>query len=285
LTNNSFVLSARQVMPLLEARKQQAASVVTSLDLGMTRQEVMLGQCGAMLPRAGTLSWEEMTRIVANPEACWLVAENTVRRIHAFSEELQRAYSLLATESAPTVINAGFTMHRIKRSNPSLDTASKIRAAMPVRGRVLDATTGLGYTAIEAAKTAGEVITIEIDQTVLDIARLNPWSQVLFTHPRITQLVGDSYQEIQAMNNASFDLVMHDPPSFSLAGELYSGEFYRQVFRVLQANGRLFHYIGNPESRYGQSVTRGVIRRLKDAGFTRVTSKPEAFAVIASKQR
>jgi len=285
LTNNSFVLSARQVMPLLEARKQQAASVVTSLDLGMTRQEVMLDQCGAMLPRAGTLSWEEMTRIVANPEACWLVAENTVRRIHTFSEELQRAYSLLATESAPTVINAGFTMHRIKRSNPSLDTASKIRAAMPVRGRVLDTTTGLGYTAIEAAKTAGEVITIEIDQTVLDIARLNPWSQVLFTHPLITQLVGDSYQEIQAMDNTSFDLVMHDPPSFSLAGELYSGKFYRQVFRVLRGNGRLFHYIGNPESRYGQSVTRGVIRRLKDAGFTRVASKPEAFAVIASKQR
>jgi len=285
LTNRPFVLSARQVMPLLAARKQQAESVVTSLDLGMTRQDVMLDQSGAMLPPDGTLSWEEMTRIAANPEACWLVAENRVRRIHAFSDELQRAYSLLATESAPTLINAGFTMHRIKRSNPSLDTASKMRAAMPVRGRVLDTTTGLGYTAIEAAKTAGEVITIEIDQTVLDIARLNPWSHGLFTHPRITQLVGDSYREIQAMGHASFDLVLHDPPSFSLAGELYSGEFYRQVFRVLRTHGRLFHYIGNPESRYGQSVTKGVIRRLKEAGFTRLTSKPEAFAVVASKQR
>ncbi len=251
----------------------------------MTRQEVMLDQSGAILPTGRTLSWEEMTQISANPEACWLVAENSVRRIHAFSHELQRAYSLLATESAPTLINAGFTMHRIKRSNPSLDTASKMRAAMPIRGRVLDTTTGLGYTAIEAAKTAGEVITIEIDQTVLDIARLNPWSHGLFSHPRITQLVSDSYREIQAMDSASFDLVMHDPPSFSLAGELYSGEFYRQAFRVLRANGRLFHYIGNPASSYGQSVTRGVIRRLKEAGFTRLTSKPEAFAVVASKVR
>jgi len=285
LTNHPLVLSARQVMPFLEARKQHAESAVTSLDLGMTEQEVMLGQRGAMLPSGSTLSWEDMTQIAANPEACWLVAENTVQRIHAFSQEFQRPYSLLATESAPTLINAGFTMHRIKRSTPSLDTASKMRAATPVRGRVLDTTTGLGYTAIEAAKTAGEVTTIEIDQTVLDIARLNPWSHGLFTHPRITQLVGDSYREIQAMDTASFDLVMHDPPTFSLAGELYSGEFYRQVFRVLRANGRLFHYIGNPESRYGQSVTRGVIRRLKEVGFTRLISKPEAFAVVASKQR
>jgi len=285
LTNRPLVLSARQVMPLLEARKQRAESVVTSLDLGMTEQEVLLDQSGAILPTGRTLSWEEMTQISANPEACWLVAENSVQKIHAFSQELQRAYSLLATESAPTLINSGFTMHRIKRSTPALDTASKMRAAMPVRGRVLDTTTGLGYTAIEAAKTASEVITIEIDQTVLDIARLNPWSHGLFTHPRITQLVGDSYREIQAMDTASFDLVLHDPPTFSLAGELYSGEFYRQVFRVLRANGRLFHYIGNPESRSGQSVTRGVIRRLKEVGFTRLTSKPEAFAVVASKQR
>jgi predicted methyltransferase len=86
LTNRPLVLSARQVMPLLEARKQQAESVVTSLDLGMTRQEVMLDQSGAMLPSGSMLSWDEMAQIAANPEACWLVAEKSVRRIHAFSQ-------------------------------------------------------------------------------------------------------------------------------------------------------------------------------------------------------
>ena len=70
---------------------------------------------------------------------------------------------------------------------------------------------------------------------------------------------------------------------FSLAGDLYSLAFYQQAFRVLKQNGRIFHYIGDPESRSGARVTAGVIRRLQDAGFERVVRVPRAFGVVASK--
>ena len=68
-----------------------------------------------------------------------------------------------------------------------------------------------------------------------------------------------------------------------MAGELYSGEFYRDLFRVLKRKGRLFHYIGDPDSRSGRNVTRGVVRRLQDAGFSRIVRKPGAFGLIAIK--
>jgi hypothetical protein len=204
-------------------------------------------------------------------------------KIQAFSERTGRFYSLMPTAAAPTVLISGIAMHRIKGTDPLQDTRSKIRAIAPVAGHVLDTATGLGYTAIEADKTATRVVTVEVDPMVLQIARFNPWSQALFDSPRIEQVTGDSYEEIGQFEGEFFSRIIHDPPMISLAGELYALAFYRQAFRVLKRNGRMFHYVGNPQSRSGASATKGVIRRLKEAGFTRVIPRPEAFGVVAYK--
>ena len=45
----------------------------------------------------------------------------------------------------------------------------------------------------------------------------------------------------------------------------------------------MFHYIADPESDSGSRVTKGVIKRLMDAGFKKVVVKPEAFGVVAYK--
>jgi uncharacterized protein len=76
---------------------------------------------------------------------------------------------------------------------------------------------------------------------------------------------------------------LHDPPAFNLAGDLYAGDFYRELHRVLTRKGYLFHYIGDPESKSGATVTRGVIKRLQEAGFARIERKPRAFGVVAYK--
>ena len=178
---------------------------------------------------------------------------------------------------------AGFVMHRIKDIDPMQDTKRKISAIAPVVGRVLDTATGLGYTAIEAAKTADEIVTIELDPGAQEMARLNPWSQALFDNPKIRQVMGDAYEVVQTLEDASFSRIIHDPPTFSLAGELYSGAFYRQLHRLLKRGGRLYHYIGDPDSKASGGVTRGALRRLQEAGFTRVVRRPEAYGVVAYK--
>lgn len=178
---------------------------------------------------------------------------------------------------------AGFVMHRIKEIDPWQDTQRKIAALAPVSGRVLDTATGLGYTAIQAASTAEFVTTIELDPGAQEIARLNPWSQELFTNPRITQLMGDASEIVPTLENESFSRILHDPPTFSLAGQLYSGAFYRELYRLLKRGGRLFHYIGDPNSKASGGVTRGVLRRLQEAGFSRVLRRPEAYGVVAYK--
>ena len=275
------VLSHFQASPLLEARRQGREALAVSPDLGLSAVEVLLTAQGVRFPSATVPSWEEVERIAQAPNKCFRVERGTVHEIQVFSETTNWLRSLMATQGAPTMLVSGIAMHRIKGTDPMRDSATKIAALAPVTGRVLDTTTGLGYTAILAARTAEAVVTIEVDPASLEVARQNPWSRQLFENPRIQQIVGDAFEEVQRFDDESFARILHDPPMFSLAGDLYSTAFYQQLHRVLQRRGRLFHYIGDPASKSGQRVTAGVIRRLMDVGFQRVERRPEAFGVVA----
>jgi hypothetical protein len=279
-----IVLSHFQARQLLEARKGSQTVVKVSLDLNLTESEVVIQSECAVFPAGESLDWKSLEEISDNEIACYSVAENIARPIKGFSEFSGRVYGLMPTTSAPTMLISGIPMHRIKDTDPYQDTLQKIKAIAPIKGDVLDTTTGLGYTAIEAARTARRVVTIEIDPTAQEIARLNPWSQALFENPKVTQLIGDAFDEIEKFEAESFSAIIHDPPMFSLAGDLYSLAFYQQAFRVLKHNGKIFHYIGDPESKSGARVTAGVIRRLQEAGFKRVVRAPRAFGVVAYKR-
>jgi predicted methyltransferase len=281
------ILCPRFVAPLLRARATGQPIATTSLDLGLSEAEIAIGEEGVKLPDGRTLGWDQIEEIAGARtskigEPCFAVDDaGNAEPIRTFSEATGRQVSLIATATAPTMLIAGFQMHRTTGSDPLSDTRAKIAAVAPIRGEVLDTTTGLGYTAIEASRTADHVTTVEIDPAAVEMARFNPWSRALFDAHRITRRVADVEEEIHRFPDRAFSCVLHDPPVLALAGELYSLAFYRQLRRVLKPGGRLFHYVGNPESSSGRRTTEGVVRRLHDAGFARVTGAPRAFGVVA----
>ncbi|GAB4451430.1 MAG: methyltransferase domain-containing protein [Armatimonadaceae bacterium] len=284
METTGVVLSHFQGKTLLYARNEGIRSVSISLDLNRSISEVAVDEGGVYLPDGQKLNWDQVAEIADRDTACYTVRNSEISRIFFFSDTTKRQCSLLATEKgAPTMLLAGFPMHRIKTIDPWEDTRRKIATIAPVSDRVLDTATGLGYTAIAAAETAIEVVTIELDPTVLEVCRRNPWSEPLFANPLIQQKIGSSYDRVPEFPDRYFARIFHDPPTFKLAGELYSGVFYQQLYRVLKPKGKLFHYIGDPDSKHGASTTRGVIRRLKESGFTKVVSHPEAFGVVAWK--
>ncbi|MEM7802323.1 MAG: methyltransferase domain-containing protein [Chloroflexota bacterium] len=282
------ILSHYQANPLLEAKQNGYQSALVSFDLGKSTQTVSLTLDGVRLgddASSTQITWDELIEVVENQNACYQVFEGGfLEKVQFFSEEMQRAYSLFPTPSAPTMLVSGITMHRIVDCDPWEDTKNKIKAfgGYPV-GEVLDTTMGLGYTAIMAAQGGSHVTTIEIDPTVVSVCEANPWSRELFTRPNIKRVIGHAWDVIEELPDASFSAVIHDPPMFNMAGELYSLDFYRELYRVLKSRGRLFHYVGNPKSRSGASVTKGVLKRLKEAGFRRVSGRERAFGLLASK--
>lgn len=278
-----MILSHYQAATLLAAHQQNQTQVMTSLDLNRSTQPVTLDEQGVQLSSDVHLSRDVLNEIASDENGCFVVDEGDAVRIQAFSEVTGRYVSLMPTPGPPTLLIAGFPMHRIKHTDPAKDTRSKIKALGRIRGHVLDTSTGAGYTAIELSRQAEQVTTIELDPAVITVIRQNPWSQALFRADNIRQLIGDSYDYVEEFDDASFDCILHDPPTFQLAGDLYSGDYYRHLYRILVARGRLFHYIGDPDSQHGSRVTRGVVRRLQDAGFT-VKPRPQAYGVLALKK-
>lgn len=276
-----IVLSHIQVAPLMAG---PTGDVEISLDLGLSTQACLFDEAGLHLP-VGILGRTLLKKINKDENGCFLVHEEegeiSIHKIQAYSEDFARTYSLFPTISAPTMRVSGFPMHRIKETDPWADTGEKIKALGYPKGHVLDTTTGLGYTAIQAAKTAKHVTTIEIDPTATEMCRHNPWSKGLFGE-KVTQLYGDAFEVIETFSANQFDAILHDPPTRQLAGELYSEEFYIKIRHILRPKGRFFHYIGDPDSPFGRSTTEGVIRRLRHAGFRTVERHPAAFGVVAT---
>lgn len=276
-------LSHFQASPLIRAWKEGQRQVRTSIDLNLTMVVGELGDDGLVLPDKRIVPWEAIEEAGTSESACYAFENGSLEKVQAFSEMTDRVYTLYPTPAAPTMLVSGIPMHRIKGTNPYHDTLTKIRVLSPISGRVLDTATGLGYTACQASRGAQRVITIELDPAAMEIARRNPWSTELFDSPKITQILGDSFDIVPAFAAETFDCVIHDPPQFALAGELYSGEFYRALYRVMRPRAKLFHYIGDPESRMSGSVTRSANKRLTEAGFSRVIAHPEAFGLVAVK--
>jgi predicted methyltransferase len=282
------VVSHYQLKPLIAAYKRGESAVSLSLDLNLSQSEARLSADGVQI-EAGLLPWAAVEVVIDDENGCFelLPDEGAERlkpdKIQAFSPTTRRHCSLYPTAaSAPTLLIAGFPMHRIKNTDPMQDTRAKIRAADP-RGRMLDTSMGLGYTAIEGAKRAQHVTTLELDPTVMEVAARNPWSRGLFSAPNLERRLGDSIDLIEDFEDDRFDRILHDPPTLALAGDLYSGAYYQQLYRLLKRGGRLFHYIGDLASPSGQRTSRGVIERLGKAGFRNVSKRPEAFGVIGFK--
>jgi len=178
----------------------------------------------------------------------------------------------------------GVRMHQTARLTPTQDAEKRARLAGVRSGQnVLDVCTGLGYSAIAAAERGARVTSVEVDENVLELAKQNPLSKKLFENPRIKIIVGNALQEVNEFDDGEFDAVLHDPPRFSFAGELYSLAFYKQLFRVLKKGGKLFHYTGKPREKRGKGIRAGVARRLAEAGFKKIEWNEETLGFTAVK--
>lgn len=180
---------------------------------------------------------------------------------------------LVPTEwGAPTFEIDGIKMLPTAKASPMEDAQRKVALVQPRGKTVLDTCGGLGYFAaccLEAGAT--RIQSFEKNADVLWLRTLNPWSpdpEAPESGGRLRLAHADVSQAIATLSDGSFDCVLHDPPRFGIAGELYSQVFYDQLARVLKRGGRLFHYTGSPNKlTSGRDVPREVARRLEKAGF------------------
>jgi predicted methyltransferase len=176
---------------------------------------------------------------------------------------------LVPTEWGPPTFEIdGIKMLPTANVSPYADAERKVGLIQPRGKVVLDTCGGLGYFAAWClSKQASRVLSYEKHPDVIWLRTLNPWSPQVGGALTLTE--GDIAQEIAALPSASVDAILHDPPRFGIAGELYSQVFYDQLARVLRRKGRLFHYTGTPNKlTSGRDVPNEVATRLRRAGFS-----------------
>jgi uncharacterized protein len=173
---------------------------------------------------------------------------------------------------APTFEIDGIKMLPTSKESPFEDARRKVALIEPHGKTVLDTCGGLGYFAA-CCLDAGvaHIESFEKNEDVLWLRTLNPWSpdpDAPNAGGRLSLTHGDVSEAIVRLSSASVDAVLHDPPRFGIAGELYSQSFYDQLARVIRRGGRLFHYTGSPNKlTSGRDVPREVAKRLEKAGF------------------
>jgi predicted methyltransferase len=258
---------------LLAGQRSGAASVDCSLDLDRSSTTVEL--------RADGWSWNG--RRYPFLETC---KDRTIYHWTDASFQPVARYSSALIKLVPTPWGAptfeidGIKMLPTAKMSPYADAERKVALVAPHGKLILDTCGGLGYFAAWCLRGhASHVYSYEINPDVIWLRSLNPWSPP--PDAALTLVTADIGDAIAAIPTGSVDAILHDPPRFGIAGQLYSQMFYEQLARVLRRRGKLFHYAGTPNKlSSGRDVANEVATRLRIAGFT---TQPEGDGILAVK--
>lgn len=264
---------------LLAARDASAGTWSGSLDLGRSRGEAIL--------EADAWQWRGQRYPYATALKDRTIYHWDGEEFSPVSRYAGSLIKLVPTEwDVPTFEIDGIKMLPTSKESPIDDARRKVALVEP-RGKViLDTCGGLGYFAA-CCLDAGvaRIQSFEKNASVLWLRTLNPWSpdpDSPESGGRLQLTQADVSQAIAQVSDASVDALLHDPPRFGIAGELYSQSFYDQLSRVLRRGGRLFHYTGSPNKlTSGRDVPREVAKRLEKAGFK---AQPALDGVLALRR-
>jgi len=266
---------------LLAARRAGKTTIDCSLDLGRSTTRVLLHSA------EWTFDGQRYPFLdICKQRTIYYWVATRFEPIARYSDSLIK---LIPTQwGAPTFEIDGIKMLASARISPWVDADRKVSLIRPRGKIILDTCGGLGYfAACCLSGQSAHVHSYEKHRDVLWLRSLNPWSpdnlESRATTTAMTLMNADITEQIGGHASDSFDAILHDPPRFGIAGELYSQVFYGQLARVLKRKGTMFHYTGLPNKfSGGRDLPTEVATRLRRVGFE---AEPCADGVLAVKTR
>jgi uncharacterized protein len=261
LTGLRPLLTLKVLQQLRAAASAGLATADCSLDLERSITTVELGNQG----------WSWQGQPFSYPNPC---RDRTIYHWDGLAFQPAARYStslikLVPTDWGPPTFEIdGIKMLPTAHISPYDDAEHKVSLISPSGKLILDTCGGLGYFAGSCLRgRARQVLSYEKNPDVIWLRSLNPWSPS--AGEGLTVIQGDITGQILTLPSHSVDAILHDPPRFGTAGELYSQAFYDQLARVIRPRGKLFHYTGKPNKlTTSRDVPNEVANRLRRAGFT-----------------
>ncbi|MEK6750064.1 MAG: SAM-dependent methyltransferase [Pseudomonadota bacterium] len=254
------LLTLIEIEEMRAALQRGDAQVECTLDLGRTMTSILLEK--------DAWKWQD--------KSFPYLANGNARTIYYWNGNVFQPASRYTTAliklvptawGPPTFEIDGIKMLPTAQVSPYADAERKVALIQPQGKAILDTCGGLGYFAAWCAQgRAARVLSYEKNPDVIWLRGINPWSPPV--NEILTLANADIAEKIASLPNASVDAILHDPPRFGIAGELYSQVFYDHLARVIKRQGKLFHYTGSPNKlTSGRDVPNEVSKRLRNAGF------------------
>lgn len=272
------LLTAPVFETLRRALRKNQDTVSASFDLGRSQRTVLLNGQGFELDGT-TYAWPDKIR----DRTIYFFDGESFEPLSRFGQ--YGLIKLVPTDwGVPTFEIDGIKMLPSAKVSPLEDARTKVALVQPAGKVVLDTCGGMGYFARSCLEAGvAKILSTERNEDVLWLRTHNPWSpdpDSDFAGGRLQLTHGDVTAHILGVADASVDAVLHDPPRFGIAGELYSLDFYRQLARVIKPGGKLFHYTGAPNKlTSGRDVPAEVAGRLTQAGFRAEKALDGVFAI------
>ena len=271
-------LHSETAAKILNAIHERIENLDLSLDLGVSQTRIDVSDP----------IWEvdKLEKILKDPDSIYFIRDGDTYKAALSTDHFYKLHPTGPT-TAPALLIDGVLMHRVKDINPIEDAAMKAELCARKGIDMLEICTGLGYSTIACLRRGVKsIVTVEKDPSVIELARLNPWSKDLFTDKRVSTIQGDASEKIEEFDDNTFHAIMHDPPRFSMGSELYTSDFYSQLYRVLKPKGVLYHYVGSPGSKHRKrDLQKGILTRLREVGFKQVKRNESTLGVVARKER
>ena len=271
------ILSSEELRKIIAAIENGEKSVSVSFDLGYSGKKEIVG----LFNRGFVVDSKEIKvdNIRDDDKSCYLVLDDCLEKAQYVSRDVGGIYRLVPTQARPILQISGTSMHK----QSFIERIEKDR----LYGNILDAGTGLGYTAIACGKNRAvkKVTTIEIDPMILDIQKINPYSQELFLNKKISLVHGNLTEEVLGFLDGEFSFIILDGGTPRSSEGFFSLRNYEQIFRVLRNGGKLYHYVPNPKVKSGKDFGAHISSFLKKAGFTKIERDKEGSYLVARKMR
>lgn len=270
---NVPVVSYKDLINIQDAIRDSIDEITISLDLGITSSPIKINSYQNSFTFLNGETYVFPTEFNPKEKICYALFDSSIFPLKLFSDFTNFYYKLVPTSWRPILRISATQMHK-KAFLDYLETQN-------ITGLVLDAGTGLGYSAIIASKTATRVISIEWDENVLEIATFNPHSKELFNSNKIELRIGDVTKEIETFEDYYFNSIIQDGGMPKSSGEFFSQKQCQELYRVMDRGGQLFFYLPQHGKSKGRDFGKEHLDRLIKAGFfVKIRYIEGSFAVL-----
>jgi len=253
-------LTLETIQEYLIAKKENKKDFITSLDLGITTTSIDTNRFSALLEHCPKIRNEDIVYYDEKKKEGFKLQISNENGIFSLRKDKNENKPVLYINAVKMNVSKDKGIDGYNRG--VVNNLGVIRT-----DTLLEICTGAGYKTLLLSEKAEKVVSVEKSKEVLELMKYNPYTKELLKNNKVKIVNQDA--TLYALNTKEkFSKILHDPPTFKFAPELYTKEFYADLYRLAEDRCILFHYTGNPGNKFrGKDLISATIERMTSVGW------------------